>query len=142
MQKGSLDRDDYIRLGLLVLVYFILRPYIEKLFQAGFGSREIEEGEQILQEYTQGKAKLDGNALRSSKSSALDTAAVTGEGAVTTGSKASKSGETVNRKVKFKVDQAEKSAQEKLIDWDGEPARKPVEGDMSDVTNWLDRWDE
>ena len=141
MQKGSLERDDYIRLGLLVLCYFMLRPYIQKVFKYFF-SGDIQEGEEIREKYekSMSKAKLDPNTLRDSKKhpGIEEGPAENGE-AVGTGRKARNGGAAVNRKVKFAP---EKTEEEKLLDWDDEPARRPTEGDTADVATWLDKWDQ
>ena len=145
MQKGSLDREDYIRLGLLVAVYWILRPYIQKLFKKFFGGDDdVTEGEEIRDEYEQRRAKaaLDANALRNSKGASQTIAeSEKQDDVVASGSSAKEGGGTaVNRK---KVNFAQpKTEEEKLLDWDDEPARRPLAGDSTDVVSWLDRWDE
>jgi len=134
MQKGSLDKQDYVWLFLLVLAYFTARPYLHKLAKWFFNPDELLEGERVRNEYLQSKAKIGPNSIRGTESQ--EPAAIvekTGD-TVASGSSVDKKGKVVNRKTK------EKTGEDQLLDWDDEPARRPTEGDKSDVVAWLDKW--
>lgn len=133
MQKGSLDRKDYVWLLIFVLAYFTARPYIQELFKRWFGNQEdLQEGEQIQKDYVQSKAKKSPNALRDPKSQDLSSIPE-GEETTATGAQVTK-GKALNRKNK------DKPVVDKLLDWDDEPERKVVEGDKQDVVAWIDKW--
>lgn len=158
MQKGSLERQDYIALGLLVLVYWILRPYIQRTIKWLAGP-EFSEGETEQKEYLERRqrAKVGSNSIRSGKTNSEFGNAKTlgdlldeGPDALTSGRSNEKEGDAQggegvkNRKEKTKKGvtfSPEKSEQEKLMDWDDEPARRVAEGDQGDVMEWLDKWD-
>lgn len=132
LQKGHLDRQDYIWLILFVLAYFTARPYIQEFFKWWMGNDAIKEGAQVREEYYKSKAKVGPNAIRGTDTEESTTIPETGSGA--SGSAVDKKGNVVNRKTK------EKTGEDQLLDWDDEPARKPTEGDKSDVVAWLDKW--
>jgi len=131
MQKGSLDRQDYVWLLILVLAYFSARPYIQSVFKWWFSENDVKEGEQVREEYMRSKAKVGPNSIRGIETQ--ESIAETGETS-TSGSNVDKKGKVTNRKIK------EKSGEEELLDWDEEPARAPAEGDKADVVAWLDKW--
>lgn len=132
MQKGSLDKQDYLYLFLFVLAYFTARPYIQELFKRWFNHDDMKEGEQIRSDYERSKAKVGPNSIRGTEP-ATAIAELSGEAAAS-GTNVENNGKAVNRKTK------DKSEVDKLIDWDDEPERKPAEGDKSDVVAWLDKW--
>ncbi|KIX01575.1 uncharacterized protein Z518_09301 [Rhinocladiella mackenziei CBS 650.93] len=134
MQKGSLDRQDYVWLFILVLAYFTARPYIQEMFKWWFNHDELKDGERARHEYLQSKAKVEPNIIRGTESQDPITIPEKSGDATTTGSSLDKRDKAMNRKTK------EKSVAEKLLDWDGEPERAPLEGDKSDVVAWLDKW--
>lgn len=133
MQKGQLERQDYVWLLIMVLAYFAARPYIQNLFKWWFNHDDLQEGEQVREEYLKSKAKVGPNAIRGTEADEPVSIPEKLED-TTTGSHVDKKGKVVNRKTK------EKSGEEKLLDWDDEPERTPTEGDKSDVVTWLDKW--
>lgn len=135
LQKGSLDRQDYVWLLILVFVYFTARPYIQELFKRFFNHDDLKEGERVRSEYMQSKAQVGPNAIRGTELQE-PTAIPEKSGDITTGSSLDKIGNVVNRKAK------DKSEADELLDWDDVPlaSRKPTEGDKSDVVAWLDKW--
>ncbi|KIX98769.1 uncharacterized protein Z520_05230 [Fonsecaea multimorphosa CBS 102226] len=132
MQKGQLDKQDYVYLCLFVLVYFIFRPKIEEFFKWWMSPKGLQEGEEALAAYKQ-KAKVGPNVIRGTESRSLETIPEISADTAT-GTNMDKKGKVVNRKTK------EKSGEEKLLDWEDEPERKPTEGDKSDIVAWLDKW--
>ncbi|EXJ88382.1 hypothetical protein A1O1_05312 [Capronia coronata CBS 617.96] len=133
MQKGTLDKQDYIWLILVVFAYFTARPYIQELFKRFFSPDEYKEGEQIREDYEQSKAKVGPNSIRGIES-AESTAMTEPSGETMASGSSIGKGKVVNRKTK------DKSEVDKLLDWDDEPPRKPSEGDKEDVVAWLDKW--
>ncbi|EXJ78290.1 hypothetical protein A1O3_09451 [Capronia epimyces CBS 606.96] len=134
MQKGTLDRQDYIWLFLIVLAYFTARPYIQELVKRFFNHDDLKEGEQIRSDYEQSKAKVGPNSIRGNQPDESTAITELLDETAASGSNVKKSGKAVNRKTK------DKPELDKLLDWDDEPERKPVEGDKSDVVAWLDKW--
>lgn len=134
MQKGSLDRDDYVWLLILVLAYFSMRPTIQKVFKWWFSEKDVREGEQILNEYAQSKAKVGPNSIRGTESQDSTTIPTEIGETSASGSNVDKTGKVVNRKTRDTAGEAQ------LLDWDDEPARIPAEGDKTDVVAWLDKW--
>ncbi|OAL37429.1 hypothetical protein AYO20_03278 [Fonsecaea nubica] len=132
MQKGQLDKQDYVYLILIVLVYFMARPKIEEFFKWWMGPKELQEGEQARIAYMQ-KAKVGPNVIRGTETRSLETIPEVSADTAT-GTNMDKKGKVVNRKTK------DKSGTDKLLDWEDEPERKPTEGDKSDVVAWLDKW--
>ncbi|KIW91998.1 uncharacterized protein Z519_06980 [Cladophialophora bantiana CBS 173.52] len=133
MQKGQLDKQDYVYLFIIVAIYFMARPKIEEFFKWWMGQKDLKEGEQARTEYMHSRAKVGPNVIRGTESTVLETIPeVSGDTA--TGTNMDKKGKVMNRKTK------EKSGAEKLLDWEDEPERKPTEGDKSDIVAWLDRW--
>lgn len=135
MQKGSLDKQDYAWLFILVLAYFTVRPYIQELAKRFF-SPDTHEGERIRQEYiqTKAKAKVGPNAIRGTDHQELETIPESKEDVTTSGTQTTSKGKAINRKNK------EKSLQDQLLDWDDEPARPAEEPGKADVVSWLDKW--
>lgn len=135
MQKGSLDKQDYAWLFILVLAYFTVRPYVQELAKRFF-SPETAEGERIRQEYiqNQAKAKIGANAIRGTDHKELETIPESKEDVTTSGTQSTSKGKAINRKNK------EKSLQDQLLDWDDEPARPVEEPGKADVVSWLDKW--
>lgn len=136
MQKGSLDKQDYVWLFIFVLLYFTVRPYLQELAKRFFSSETVEEGEQIRKDFIKSKAKVGPNAIRGLESHELETIPETKEETLASGSHTAAAGQVVNRKNK------EKTGEEKLLDWDDEPERSQIDGDKTDVVSWLDKWDQ
>ncbi|KAL6244486.1 hypothetical protein RBB50_008728 [Rhinocladiella similis] len=134
MQKGHLDRQDYIWLFIIVLAYFSARPYIQKFFKWWMGSEDQKEGEQVMTEYFDSKAKVGPNAIRGTENEEPSLIPEKIGDASASGSNIDQKGGVVNRKAKGK------SGEEQLLDWDDEPARQPAEGDKTDVVAWMDKW--
>lgn len=135
MQKGSLEKQDYAWLFILVLAYFTVRPYLQELAKRFF-SPDTVEGERIQQEYiqTKAKAKIGPNAIRGTDHQELETIPESKEDVTTSGTQTTSKGKAINRKNK------EKSLQDQLLDWDDEPARPAEEPGKADVVSWLDKW--
>jgi hypothetical protein len=134
MQKGSLDRQDYVWLFILVLAYFTARPYLQELFKRFFGSSDdLKEGEQIHKDYVLSKAKKSPNAIRGQETQELSTIPEGVEETTASGAQVTK-GKVSNRKNK------DKAVVEQLLEWDDEPERMEVEGDKNDVVAWMDKW--
>jgi hypothetical protein len=135
MQKGSLEKQDYAWLFILVLAYFTVRPYLQELAKRFF-SPDTVEGERIHQEYiqTKAKAKIGPNAIRGTDHQELETIPESKEDVTTSGTQTTSKGKAINRKNK------EKSLQDQLLDWDDEPARPAEEPGKADVVSWLDKW--
>lgn len=140
MQKGSLDRQDYIYLLIFVLAYFALRPYVQKVIKWLIAPNDVKEGDQALQEHFQSRAKVGANTIRGAKHVEPEPVRVESSGVTTSGSNTTKAGQVSNRKVKST--NTTKSEEEKLLDWDDEPPRQQTEGDRSDVMKWLEKWDQ
>ena len=142
MQKGSLDKQDYIWLTIFALAYIAARPLNSKLFNWFIALKELSEGEREITEYWQrtAKAKASPNSIRGGKDDgvediSLDTTTET----KISGAAVDKQGKVSNRKAKGK--KGENSEVDKFIDWDDEPAHISVEGEKSDVIAWLKKWD-
>lgn len=145
LQKGQLDRQDWLRLGVLVLAYFVLRPYIEK------GAAWLlapKEGIKAQKEYAErrAKAKIDADSIRgikkkkgSEKETNIVEELVEDDKAVTS-ARTGEKGQAVNRKNKGQ--NANKSHEEKMVDWEDEPIEVATgDGDKADVVQWLNKWD-
>lgn len=135
MQKGSLDRQDYVWLFIIVLAYFTARPYVQELAKRFF-SPATDEGERIRQEFimSKAKAKVGPNAIRGTEHQELETIPESKEDVTTSGTQSTSKGKAVNRKNK------EKTLQDQLLDWDDEPARPAEDPSKADVVSWLDKW--
>jgi len=146
MQKGQLEREDWIRLGLLVLAYFVARPWILKLFKWFFTNKDLSEGEAIQKEWAERKAKVGPNAIRGTKSEPVDSTTIMNAEATASGSNTNQANVVVNRKSKIQSPNDQKSAEEKLLDWEDEGAEPPViaggSGEKADVVTWLNQWDQ
>jgi Protein trafficking PGA2 len=146
MQKGQLEKEDWIRLGLVVLAYFIARPWISELFKRFFTNKDLSEGEAVQKEWADRKAKVGPNAIRGTKSEPVDSTTVTNAEATASGSNISQANVVVNRKSKSQSPNDQKSAEEKLLDWEDEEAEPPViagsSGEKADVMTWLNQWDQ
>jgi Protein trafficking PGA2 len=140
MQKGSLEWDDYMWLLILVLGYIAVRPYTQKVIKWILAPKDVKEGDELLKEHFEAKAKVGANTIRGSKSIQDEPTNIpsAGKSTAATGSSVATDGKVSNRKAKSTG--TAKSEEEKLVDWDDEPARKPAEGDKSDVVAWLDKW--
>ncbi|KAJ9615739.1 hypothetical protein H2200_001816 [Cladophialophora chaetospira] len=131
LQKGELDARDFAYLFIFVLAYLAARPAIQRGIKWWMEDEDLRAGEQAQAEFL--KAKLDPNVLRSSK--AREAASIPENHAdTTTGSSVDTKGNVMNRKTK------DKSGTDALLDWDDLPARKPTEGDKTDVVSWMNKW--
>lgn len=139
LQKGSLDWSDYFWLILAVLAYAAARPMLQK-FMSG-KDQTAEEGVQERDAYNQRRARVGANAIRGGKEEPEEIA--TADETTTSGAnvKHDAGGEVLNRKAKGS--RGPRSEADKLLDWDDDdaPGRTTVEGDKSDITAWLDKWD-
>lgn len=138
MQKGSLDFQDYMWLLVLVLAYIVFRPYVKQGMKWLLAPKDVKEGDEFLKAHYQ-KAKVDPNAIRGAKADPSRALPETDSSVAASGSAVGKEGQVSNRKIKSS--NSTKTEEEKLIDWDDEPAREHVEGEKSDIIAWLDRWD-
>ena len=141
MQNGqgpdfnSLNKN-WAYLVILALAYIlVVRPLIEKLAAWYFGNKDMREGQQALEDHarSKAKAKVEPNAIRGTGSQET-MATQQSLDDTTTGSNVDRTGQVFKRKTTVK------SGVDQLVDWDDEPARKPTEGDKSDVVAWLDKW--
>ena len=139
MQKGSLEMSDYAWLLILILAYITFRPYTQKAIKWLLAPKDVKEGDEALKEHFQSRAKVDANTIRGSQTTEPEPIPEEKADVTASGTKAATNGQVSNRKVKGA--NATKSEPETLDDWDDEPARKPVEGDKTDVLAWLDKWD-
>ena len=139
MQKGSLDRQDYAWLVILVLAYVALRPYVQKFMKWLLAPKDVVEGDQALRDHFQEKAKVGANTIRGSKATDPESITVDSKAVTASGSNPATEGKVLNRKSKPTI--TDKSEEEKLVDWDDEPLHEPVEGGKTDVMAWLDKWD-
>lgn len=142
MQKGSLDQQDWLRLGAIILAYFVLRPYLQKAAKWWFSDGKLAEGEKAQKEYQERRAKVGANSIRIGKKDAdqiiedFDES----EDVVTSGSNVNDKGAVVNRKSKPQP-VGKSMVEDELLDWKDEPARGTQDGDKGDVMEWLGKWD-
>ena len=140
LQKGELETGDWFKLALLVIVYLLLRPWIEHLFKAPFNA-DPRKTSQEANKGGKSKAKVSPNAIRGAvddtdEGAALEPYATTSGRDPTMGS-----GAFVTRRGKGGTSGSQRM-EDTLLDWEDVPARKPVEGDKGDVVEWLGSWDE
>jgi len=165
MQKGSLDFSDWLRLGAVVLAYWLLRPYFQTLAKKWFETA-VEEGEEEQAAYQQRRAQAAiSNEIRSGKKSKDPSGKTLGtlleEGvdglAESSGAKAdsgaqAQEGEVKNRKQKKSKGVSfapEKNEIDKTLDWEDEsefdPRRKPLTSQEQaeaggDIKQWMEKW--
>lgn len=164
MQKGSLDTSDWLRLGAVIVAYWLLRPYFQKLAKKYFGNG-IEEGEEEQQAYQQRRAQAAiSDDIRSGKKTGegktlgqlLDDGAegfVESTGAKPASAAKAEEGEVKNRKQKKSKGVSfapEKSEVDKTLDWEDEsefdPRRKPMtsqehaQAEGGDIKKWMEKW--
>lgn len=142
MQRG-LTTQDYAYLFIFVLAYIAARPYVKKGAKWLLAPKELIEAERIQNEYYETQeAKVSANEIRA-KGNGGESVMVDGTGDdVKASGREEETGNVVNRKAKTQTPATSKSEEEKLLDWDDEPARAKVEGDKGDVVSWLNKWDE
>ena len=138
MQKGSLDRQDYVYLFIFVLGYIALRPAIKKGAGWLLGDKDFHEGQKAQQEHEQ-RATIGANAIRGGKDEPEGLPETGAVDAKASGRDSDSTGQVLNRKMRSQ--DSSKPEADKLLDWDDEPARPKQEGDKSDVMTWLDKWD-
>lgn len=136
LQKGKLEFQDYMNLMLLVLAYFVLRPYIEAGMKKIFENKDVKEGEQAQKDYIESKIKpkVGANEIRGAKSAAI----VSATGA--TGTDIASSNVPVNRKSK-PMDEVPAPTAEQLLEWSDIATTGSTEGAKADVATWVDNWD-
>lgn len=166
MQKGSLDFSDWLRLGAVVLVYWLLRPYFQKLAKK-WSDDAVQKGEEEQAAYQQRRAQAAiSDDIRSGKKRQQGEGKTLGnlleEGAdgfaESSGAKAASNvpgqdGEVKNRKQKKTKGVSfapEKSEVDKTMDWEDEsefdPRRKPLtsqeqaEAEGGDIKQWMEKW--
>jgi len=116
----------------------VARPWIDLAFQKFF-TQDVTKTSQEAHRKKQPKAKVGPNAIRGGPEVPDDTttsADMDGD--------ATASGQyitTANTELERRGGSGMKALQEQLLDWDNEPARAPVEGDKTDVVEWLKKWD-
>lgn len=163
MQKGSLEWNDYMRLAVLVLAYWFLRPYIQRAAKRWMGDSSIDEGEAETEAYKQRRAAaaVGANDIRSGKKSpenktlgtlldegADGVAATSGVHAKGIDSSEAQEGDVKNRRPKKKgVSFApEKSDLDKTLDWEDDsefdPRRGPAgsQAGNGDIKQWMEKW--
>jgi Protein trafficking PGA2 len=139
LQKGSLDFEDYMRLFLLVLAYFVLRPYIDAGMKRFFKHEDLSEGEEIQKEYIESKlkAKVGANEIRGAKTTAVGSSTET----ITSGADIKPTNTLVNRKAK-ETGEVPAPTAEQLLEWSDITTTGATEGAKTDVLAWVDKWDE
>jgi len=165
LHKGSLDWSDYGRLILIVIVYWFLRPYIEKTIRRWSGEAQ---GEQEIDAYQQRReeAKVSANDIRSGRKKEEEGGKTLGQildegvdgqlavAASGSGIVKEDDSEVTNRKQPKKKKgvsfAAEKSSVEKTLDWEDDnefdPRRSRVmEGEdapaeKNDIKDWMEKW--
>ena len=141
IQKGSLEKQDYVYLFIFVLAYIALRPAIKKGAAWLLAPKDFHEGQEAQKEHAQNKAKakIGANAIRGGNDEPEELEDTVSKDVKASGVESGAVGQVLNRKTKGQ--DSNKSEVDKLIDWDDEPARGKQEGDKSDVMAWLDKWD-
>ena len=136
LQKGKLEFQDYMNLVLLVLAYFVLRPYIEAGMKKMFENKDLKEGEQTQKDYIESKTKpkVGANEIRGAKTSTTESA----KGA--TGAEIAPSNVPVNRKSR-PTDEVPAPTAEQLLEWSDIATTGSTEGGKADVATWVDNWD-
>ena len=165
MQKGSLELSDWLRLGALIIAYWFLRPYLQKLAKRYLSTETVREGEEEQEAYRQRRVQAAiANDIRSGKKNEQGEGKTLGqlldEGtdgfAQSSGAKAASAtpvqeGEVKNRKQKKAKGVSfapEKSEVEKTLDWEDEsefdPRREPstLQGQAAggDIKQWMETW--
>lgn len=165
MQKGSLDFSDWLRLGAVVLAYWLLRPYFQRLAKRYLSDETVQEGEKEQEAYKQRRAQAAiSNDIRSGKKNDQGDGKTLGqlldEGtdslARSSGAKAAptvlvQEGDVKNRKQKKPKGVSfapEKSQAEKTLDWEDEseydPRRQPSTSQEQaaggDIKQWMEKW--
>lgn len=165
MQKGSLDWSDWLRLGAIVLAYWLLRPYFQKLAKR-WSDESVRQGEEETEAYKERRAAaaaaVSANDIRSSQkpadgktlgelldqgSDAFIKTANTNTTAVSTNKQDTTDVKNRKKKSKGVSFAPEKSELDKTLDWEDEsefdPRRKPVVGEgeeQGEIEQWLNRW--
>lgn len=166
MQKGSLEWSDWMRLGVIVLIYWLVRPYAQKLFRR-WGEEAITEGEKEKAAYEERRAaaSVSANDIRTGKKETEGKtlgyvlaagpeglAASSGADSTVASATQGQDGEMKNRKAKKKgVSFApEKSEVDKTLDWEDDsefdPRRSPLssseraDSSTGDIKQWVDKW--
>lgn len=136
LQKGQLEFQDYVNLMLLVLAYFIGRPYIEAGMKKMFENKDIKEGEQAQKDYIDSKTKpkVGANEIRGAKTATIEPT----KGA--TGADIAPSNVPINRKSRPE-DMVPDPTAEQLLDWSDITTTGSTEGGKADVATWVDNWD-
>jgi len=165
MQKGSLEFQDYMRLGVIVLLYWVLRPHIQRLVKK-WSDDAVHSGEKEQEAYQQRRAQAaTSNDIRSGKKTKdgegktlgqlLDEGAE-GLNAEATGAKATAASESLNGQVKNRKQKKkgvsfapEKSEADKTLDWEDEsefdPRSPPLVSEggtqqTGDIKEWMEKW--
>lgn len=143
LQKGSLDFQDYMHLFLLVLGYFVCRPYIDAGMKKFFKHKDLSEGEEIQKEYVESKLKpkVGANEIRGAKTTTLES----GAGTATSGADTKLANTPVSRKAKQPAEElgeVPEQTAEQLLEWDDITTTGTTEGPKADVLTWIDKWDQ
>src|SRR5271155_4316297 len=139
LQKGALETRDWFRLFIIVMSYLLLRPYIEWLMKKWFDA-DPKKSSQDAQAEAKLTARIPANAIRGNKSEGKGGSTAKASGSEPAGEEEI----TLRRPGKGGAEFTATTLQEQLLNWDDLDlkARKPVEGDKNDVTEWLGGWDE
>lgn len=142
LQKGALDFQDYMNLFLLVLAYFVSRPYIDAGMKKFFKHKDLSEGEDIQKEYIESKMKpkVGANEIRGAKTTTVGSSVeITASGADIKPASA-----LVNRKAIQTAATGEVPAPtaEQLLEWSDITTTGTAEGAETDVLTWVNTWDE
>lgn len=157
--KGALETADYYRLVFIAILWWFLRPYVQRFFK--YLSKDVQKGEEEEDAYKErrakaadmrpGKQKAEGKTLGELLDDGPD-----GMMAQSTGVKSSTAGdatpEVKSRKQPKKKGVSfapEKTDAERTLDWEDEsefdPRRPPVvaEGGQpqsGDIKAWMEKW--
>lgn len=157
-QKGSLDWSDYGYLLILVVIYWFLRPHIERIVKR-WSEESLGEKERKAYEQRRDEAKVNANSIRSGKSQPsgkiLGSTTEDGqEGVVSATATGTRNEETdlksrKQQKSKKGASSAEKSAEDKTLDWEDDsefdaaiktaPSAE-IQPEKNDIKEWMEKW--
>ena len=141
LQKGKLEFQDYMNLVLLVLAYFVLRPYIEAGMKRIFENKDLKEGEQAQRDYIESKTKpkVSANEIRGAKTTAIEpTPGATGADVVVFNAPVSRRTKPTDDKP---IDEVPPPTAEQLLEWSDIVTTGSTEGGEADVATWVNNWE-
>lgn len=144
LHKGELEPWDWIRLALIVMSYFVLRPSIEAAmrwyFDADPGKTSQDARQKAKEE--KAKAKISPNDIRSARGLSEKDVSTSAQDATASGRAGNGDDEIVLRRPgKGGSEFSAKTLEQQLLDWDDVDGIQPVEGPRGDITEWVKKWD-